>query len=494
VNDIITDLSQITEDTVSDVLKSVQNTSQGYGVGLNLTGINLAAPAKNLFPFLAPFRNRVARVMAPNGAAAAQWKAITGINVTNQDIFTPFGAAGGLVTTTEQDYAASYKPIALGDSVQWDAEDLARGYEQLRAGAGIRLLYALMIKEDQGLLGASNVPLNTPAAPSLTPASTGGQIAASTTVNVTVSARSLSNYFNGGGTVLSPVGTANTAAGTATNSVSVSVGYVKGAVAYDWFVNGFYYTSTTVNVVTVTSIPTADAGLAKLPSFDGGPVTAASRAVDSSSNPNAFNGLFASLYADYNPTAAGQVLNGTGIPSGARLASLNGATLTGANGGIVEIDNMLQDLWDYSRISPTAMLVSSQQGRDITRKVIASGGAYTLFQPDNIEQRRSVVGGTMLETYLNPAVNGQPIEIVVMPHIPAGTISLVSERLPYPSSNVENVLEIETQREYSQVEYAMSRQSGPNGGPRYDFEVRAIEVMKNHFPAGMGLLQNIAAG
>jgi hypothetical protein len=495
MSDIITELNQLTEATIDDIVKSVNNTSAGYNVGLNITGINLEGPARSLFPVLAPFRNDTARVQAPVGAKAAQWKAITGINVTNQSIYTGWGSAGGQVSTSEQDYAAYYQPIALGDTVTWDAEDLARGYDQLRAGSGVRLLYALMIKEDQGLLGASNVPLNTPAAPALAAASTGGSIPASTVLTVSVAARTLVNYFDGGGTVYGASANITVANGTATNSVTAMLpGGVRGAVAFDWLVNGFYYTTTVLPILTITSVPNADLPPASLPWLGGAAASAASRAADSSANANSFNGLMTSLYADYNTAAPGQIQAGQGIPSGAYFANLNGATLTGSNGGCIELDNALQNMWDYHRIGPTAMLCSSQQGRDITRKVIASGGAYTLFQPGNVEERRAVVGGTYLETYLNPALNGQPIEVRVMPHIPPGTVTFISERLPFPDTEITNVFEVETQREYSQIEYAMSRGSGPTGGPRYDFEVRAIETFKNYYPAGCAVVSGIAAG
>jgi hypothetical protein len=487
--------TEITNETVTELAKAV-NTSQGYTVGLGLQGINLDGPAKSLFPVLSPFRNRVPRVQAPVGARASQWRAITQINVQNQDIFTDWGQAGGLVTTNEQDYAAPYRPISLGDSVHWDAEQLARGFDELRASAGIRLLYATMIKEDQALLGASNIALTTPSSPVLTPASTGGSIPAGTAVSVTVSARTLGNYFNGGGTVLSPATVANTAAGTATNSVAATVAPVRGAVAYDWFVAGFYYATTTAPLTVVTAVPTANSPLSSLPAIGGAVPTVASRAADTSANPNAFAGLLTQLYADYSTVGTGQVQAGTGTPSGAQFVYLNGATLTGSNGGITEIDNVLQNLWDFSRISPTVMLCASQQARDITRKVISTGGAYTLFAPNDVEARQNVVGNYMLTTYINPAVNGQPIEILVMPNLPAGTIILLSERLPYPSTNVPNVIDVETQMEYTQIEYAMNRGTPltNNSGPRYDFEVRAIETLRVYFPAGCAVIQGIAAG
>jgi hypothetical protein len=490
----MSDLTQLTAETLGvkdEVLKAV--TSQGYNTTLGLTGYNLEAPAKLLVPVLSPFRNRVPRAMAPNGAAAAQWKAITGLNVTNASLFTPFGVAGNLVSTTEQDNLASYKAISLGDSVQMDAAALARGFDDLRARAGTNLLYSVMIAEDQMLLGAQNFALQTPGTPVVTVVASGGNIG-TVAINVKVSARTLENYFTGGGTVLSAQGTATPGSGS-TNSATVTVAAVAGAVAYDWYVGGYYYTTTTVNAATITSVPVADAAVANLPHLSGANISAASRASDLSADPNAFNGLLASVTGDYAANG-GLVQRGSGTNSGAIFKSLDGAALTGLSGGVSEIDAVLQSLWDSSRISPTVLMANSQHIRDITRKVIATGGAYTLFQPDNVAERQGVVGGQILRTYLNPAVDAQPIEIVAQPNIPQGTIILGSERLPYPGNNVASVWEVETQQEYEQVEYAMSRGNAGAAwsGPRYDFEVRAIEVFKNYFPAGCAVISNVLAG
>lgn len=505
-------LPAVTADTLAalkgEVLKAQ---TQGYTTATGLTGYELEAPAKSLFPVLSPFRNRVPRRKAPVGAPASNWKAITGINVGNLNPFVAFGVAGNRVTTVEQDYVAAYKAIALDDQVQMDAQALARGFDDLRARSGTNLLYALMIAEDKILLGGQNIALPTVAAPTLTQADTGGSIAASTAVHVVAVARTLENYFYGGGTVTSADATVTTSTvAAATHSVSATVASVRGAVAYDWYVGAsntayYYYGTSVVNAVTITSLPTADATNPTLLGSGSVSGAAAARAgagtnvrstfTDSSADSNAFNGLLATITQDYNGSS-GQVTAGSGTASGAYIKSLDGATLTGSNGGVTEIDDMLQSLWDSSRISPTALFCNAQQHRDVTRKVISTFGASTLFDPNNIEERRGAVGGVYMKTYLNPAVNGQPIELVTMPHIPQGTIVAVSEVLPYPSTNVESVFEVETQQEYQQIEYPAAR--GADGaamsGPRYDLEVRAIETLKNQFPAGCAVLQNVGKG
>jgi hypothetical protein len=90
---------------------------------------------------------------------------------------------------------------------------------------------------------------------------------------------------------------------------------------------------------------------------------------------------------------------------------------------------------------------------------------------------------------------GRPIALETQPNLPQGTVMLVTEQLDYPNNKVANVMEVETQLEYKQIDYASAMLSGvANGGPRYDFEVRAIQTFKNYFPGAMGIISNIANG
>jgi hypothetical protein len=493
---------KVTQETIDLAKQALQQplakdaVTQGYTTATGITGYNLERPAKSLFPVLAPFRNSLPRVKAPIGAPAAHWKAITGINVTNQRATTGFGYAGNLVSTAEKDFMAAYQVISLGDSVQYDAQIQAEGFQDLRATAGINLLYALMEQEDIIDLGGQNFSLGTPSTPTLTVSSTGGTIGA-VNVGVAVAARTLQGYYDGKNTAASTPATSGTLSGS-TNSITATVAYVPGAVVYDWYVGNaggtlYYYTSTSVNKVTITSVPTAAQAVptATLPML--GTPSSTAPTVDQSADPNAYNGLIATLTGSYNNGTF--VSAGQGQPSGAYVKSLDGATLTGSNGTIAEIDAALQYLWGNAKLSPTKMLCNSVDHMNISNKIIASGGAYTMFRPNDIGERQTVVGGQLVETYLNKAVNGRAIPIETHPWLPQGTIIFLTEKLPYPNNLVANVMEVETLLEYTQIEYATSRYAGQaGGGPRYDFEVRAQQVFKNYFPGSMAILQNVANG
>lgn len=518
-------LSGLTQETLDQMrepmLKAV--TSSGYTTALGLTGFELSAPSKFLVSILSPLRNRVTRKMAQVGSKNANWRAITAINAGNASPFVGFGTAGTVLQTTEQDYFAPYQPIAHGDTVQMDAQVLARGFEDLRASSGSRLLWATMVSEDKMLLGGQAFALQTPGTVTVTTATTGGSIAQTTAVHVVVAVRTVEGYYYnlsnaagtaagtaaGGGTVTSADGTASTPTdGLSTHTAQATVPFVAGAVAYDWYFgasNTAYFfvgtTSTNVSPV-VTALPSGDAtnptvGLPRLTAARAGGGnnirTGGAAFVDTSADANAFNGLIASCVADISASGA-QVQRSTGTSSGAYFASLDGATLTGSNGTITQIDNALLSIYNTYQISPTRMYMNTQQHYDVSNKMIATGTFNTFLQGEDMQFRQSATGGIFLTKYINKAANGFPIEMETEPNLPPGVIVLISEVIPFPGSEVNAVFEVETQMEYTQLEYAMSRSTGTTGGPRYDVEVRAIETFKNYFPAGCGVIHNVAAG
>jgi hypothetical protein len=505
-----------TQNQLDEITKQTMNmmkdaTTQGFTTGDGLYGFGLEAPAKLIFPLTTPFLNSIPRKKAGQGSDAARWKAIVGFKGSGyrrQRPTTGFGYAGNLVQTVEQDFVAPYKPISLGDSVQMDAQAMARGFDNLRAKSGIKTLYELKIGEDIQALGGQNFALQTPSAPSLTYSATGGSITngggAAVTWKVVACAVPIEGFHYGdpthtagssdgnGGTYLGPLSTvASTAAtvsvpaGATTGSITTTVTSVPGAAAYDWYVdNGLggnlFFTGlrTTTNTATITAA-----------ALDTNPTPPAA---DASADQNSFNGYVASLVGDY--TSGGQVTRGTGTrASGATIVSLNGATLTGNNGSIQEIDNVLLSLGQNLELSPTRLVMNNQQAFDMTDKMFATGGFRVMLQAG--QKQDTLTGGVYIERYINKAWQGQMLQIVVDPHVPPGTIIGCTDVLPYPDNTVDSVLEIQTLEEYHQVEYAMARIAGQaNGGPRYDYEIRAEEVLKNYFPAGGFIIQNIGQG
>lgn len=485
------DLEEITKATLN-LMKDA--TTNGFTTADGLYGFGLEPVAKLVYPFAAPFITQTPRKPAPSGSAAARWKAIVGFGYTKQRPTTAFGAPGNLVTTVEQDYVAPYAVLSLGDTVQMDAQTLARGFDNLRAKSGIKTLYELKTGEDIIALGGQTFALQTPAAPTLTYSSTGGTITNGATVAVAwkvgVAVRTIEGYQYGTvtaqgdqmSTVLSATASVNVPAGATTGSITAAVKAVDGAAAYDWYTdNGtggalVWSGTTTVNTYDLTAAATS---------------TVQAPAADASADAEAFNGLYATMTGDY--TSNGQVTRGTGTRgSGSTFSSLDGATLTGIDGSIQEIDNVLLTLAQTLKISPTRLIMNPQQAMDITNKIFQTGGFRVMLQAGR--KQDNLTGGAYIEDYINKAWQGRMVKMVVDPQVPPGTILGVTDVLPFPDNTIDSVLQIETQQEYQQIEYAMSRGTGSTGGPRYDYEVRTIEVLKNYFPAGCFAITNVAAG
>ena len=95
----------------------------------------------------------------------------------------------------------------------------------------------------------------------------------------------------------------------------------------------------------------------------------------------------------------------------------------------------------------------------------------------------------MIRTYLNrfSMSGGSVIDIKVHPNMPAGTILFTTSKLPYPLSNVSNVMQIRARQDYYQIEW-------PLRSRKYEYGVYADEVLQHFFPPSLGMITNIANG
>lgn len=480
------DFDLLTNETF-DLAKSTAGIYSSTGLfGYDLTGWVWLSPT------MAEFRNEIGRRKSNNGGKFAIWRALTNVNASQPDPNVPFDYAANIANFNEQDMQAPYTPVGMGGRVTQDSIDLAMGLgADPVAVATVGVLNQAFIGEDKVLIGGQQFALATPGTPVVTPVGTGGSIG-TVAINVKVAARTGKNYYYGGSTVASAEGTATPGSGT-TNSATVTVAAVKGAVAYDWFVGGFYYTTTTTNTLTVTSIPgSAQALPTNLPELSTVAPTTPPVA-DTSADPNAPNGLIASILGDYN--AAGQyVTAGTGTSWGAPWTSLDGGTLTLAGGSISQLDTLFLNLWNATYVSPTVLMMNAQQASDIASKLTASPGAVTFLQPQDAN-RRDITAGGFVGHIVNKAAGGRLVPVKVYSHVPPGTIIARSDTVPYPEANIDSVHSVRTHRDYARFDYAAARTPGvAGGGPRQDFEVRSIEAYINAAPPVNAILSNIAAG
>ena len=497
------------------------------------TGINyydLELGAKTLVPIITPLRIKIPRVSG-KGGIQANWRGITGLNATQVGGAVADGIRNAFTQTSTRDFIAAYKQIGLEDYVTFGADLAAQGFDDLKALSVRNLLWSTMIEEEWltlGGVGTSALVTVTPT-PTLvtaaTPAAAGG-LTSTTTYSVRCAALTLDGFRRttvaagvpGQITFTTADGTAGqtyaggvckvSAAATlscgASGVINASVATVPGAVAYAWF---WYAGSagtglevigaiTTLPYYSITALATGTQTAANIPGYGG----AIGGAVDFSQNSNAFDGLFTMCaLSSYQPNVT--VLGSPTVPGPwTQLAAgtVNASTgfftpsyLTAdGSGGIVEIDALLKWFWDTYRLSPTDMYVSSQEQTNISKKVLvgpSAGSANARFVFD--VQQGVIAGGYMVKSYMNKysMAGAKDIPIHLHPNIPPGTILFYTDVLPYPLSNVSNVLQYRLLRDYYQIEWPLRTR-------RYEYGVYLHTVLQNYFPPAFAVMSGIGNG
>jgi hypothetical protein len=258
-------------------MKSQQIAEKAYNTSLGLLWYDLEPLAKVLYPVITPLRNMIPRVPA-DGGNATNWKAITGLDTTNEAVGVSEGNRGSVITTAETDFTAPYRGIGTEDYETWEAEYGSKNFDNLRALMGLGLLNKLMLSEERVILagnGSDGIALGTPATPALARTAAQGGTLGAITISVIVVALTLDGYnratiaggvkqtisrtnadassdtVNGGSSNKSA---AQTLALTAADSVTATVTAIKGAYAYAWYWgtagNELLGAITTVNAVT----------------------------------------------------------------------------------------------------------------------------------------------------------------------------------------------------------------------------------------------------
>ncbi len=463
-----------------------------------LVAYDLQPSAKNLYPAATPIRNVLPRVGGGTGTAT-NWRQVNAIIGSGWDAmgWVPEGQRSGRMSYSTATRSASYATLGEEDSVTFEAVSAAQGFEDVQATATMRLLQKMMLKEENAFLGGNGtLQLGTPATPTLSASGTGATLPAAT-YSVIVVALTYEGYRNsslsGGvattksitgadGASFSLNGGSSAASTNATQAVTLgqtlfaSVAPVTGAVGYGWFVGA----AGSEKLQAITTINSAAFGA---PLSSSGQAATAITA-DCSANPGlAYDGLLTAAFmggsgAYVNYLATGTA--GTGTPLS-----------TSGRGSVNEIDLMLEKMWDLYEVSPTVLYVNSQEQRNITNKVLSSASTPLLRYTTDGKDPFAIVANGVVEYYYNPFAldGGYKIPVKIHPFVPPGTIIGWSENLPaqYQSSNVPNVAEVKTRRDYYRMDWPLKTRS-------YEFGVYAEEVLAVYAPFAMGVISNIANG
>jgi len=490
----------ISEETLAEIQKAqTPGIYESTGIwSYDLSGL------VSLVPVVTPFRDLVAREKVTDGNPFAVWRALMNVNSSQLDPAMGIDYAANEATFSEQDFQAKYAPTGYAGLVTQDAFDFATGYADPYAVATFQTLNQVLIGDDRKQLGAQSFALAAAAAPSMTTATTGGTIALNTTVYIGVAARTGSGFYYGSGNSQGNSNSVETGGSTSTNTVTGTVTAIRGAVCYDWFQssNGtvwYYYTTTTVNSVTMTKVITTNQALpTTIPDLSAnwngvaGVPTYNAAADNGSANADDYDGFLASLSGDYSST--GQwVKPGTGTANPSQWTSLNGAALTLGGGTVNEIEEYLfLTLWNAVKCSPTAIMMNAAQAQEVANLILASGSATTFLNTD-ASGRISVTAGGRVGEIVNAPAGGATVPIEVHVSLPPGTIIARTDRVPFPQANISNVLAMRCLRDTAQFDYGIARVAGTKGGgPRKEFEIRSVSALANRAPVAMAVLSNVS--
>ena len=457
-----------------------------------LAEYNLEQGARLIYPIDTPLRNMIPREVGQAGVQA-NWRAITAVNPNGENIGVSEGNRGGYNSYTEVDRYAKFVEFGLEDYVTWKAERAAGDFQNLDELSVQMLLQATMEAEEKVILGGlGSVQLGTTPTPTVATSTTGGTLpsqsglltcvaltmrgAAYSTVGAGVKIPYTRTNADGStdniqGFSAAPSAAAAATTTTATSSLTASVTPVPGAFAYAWYYgpsgSQILTSITSINSVAITAPQSGTQNLTALP------------ATDKSNDPLVFDGLIGQMLM----AGSGSYIQAqaTGTPgTGTKLTSTGSGT-----GGILEFDNAIQAFYQNYRLIPTDIWISGADQKAIKALILAGNtNSAVFFQGADGEVR----AGARVRTYTNPIGYGNPdLRLRVHPFLPQGTVLFTTEKVPYPLSNVRNIMKMNMRRDYYSILW-------PLRSRKYEYGVYADGVLQHYFPASMGMITNIAPG
>ena len=456
---------------------------------------DLTAPSQKLYPVLTPLRNRIPRV-GGGRAIQANWKAITGINTSNQRAGVAEGQRGGAIEQTAVERMAAYRGFGLENFVTFEADYAAKGFEDIKAQAVTQTLQATMIAEEMMILGGNTtLKMGVTPTPTLVASTDAAGAISAATLSVICVALGLQAYWDVAGANNGAVGQAldiasakvpgeitrqntdgttttfgggsaqKSAAGSVTagagKKVTASIPAVRGAVAYAWYWGA--------------------AGSEKL-----GAVTTAAKVEITA---NAAGTQAASELTKDNSTSALEydgLLTQIALPdSGGYFSDKRAGALTSDGaGGVYEFEEAFIHFFTRYRLSPDTVYVNARDLVSLTKLIIGNSGAPLIKLNVDISNTNNIRAGTVVGSYLNK-VTGDELNIVVHPNLPAGSYLFYSSRLPAYVQGATSPIQIRTRQEYYQIEWPLRTR-------KYEYGVYADAVLQCLFTPAFGLITNAA--
>lgn len=487
---------------------------------LGLLWYDLRPVVQLLYPYkeLIPRISRLPRVMG-DGGNAYNWKRITAVNVNNVSVGVSEGNRGGAIAINLEPQSATYKTIGLESNVSFEARLGAMNLVPDALGNAVQsTLRSVMIGEEQTLiLGDAALALGTTPTPSLsTPSGTGSSF---TGGSVYITAVALTGFgwknslvnaagvpgkivrintdgsqdtFGGGSAAPSAEATSSISSG---NSITATVAWVNGAVAYAWYVGQTAGAETLAAITTTNQATFTKSGAAGNQSIValGGPGAGSDNSTNALLPDGILTQVFGSVFGSApslamstNPNLPSVSTGTLAISAGGSLvltmnAGNSGLTVAGTN--IAEWDVILQAAYDQYKIGFDRILLSAQDVANWMGQMLGqnAAAAFRIFFDADAETGR-IVAGRRVTSYLNKFM-GNTLDVEIHPFLPPGTQLFWSDRIPYELSGVPNILEVHSRMDYYQIQW-------PFRSRRYEYGVYCDEVFSCYFTPAFAVLNN----
>lgn len=447
-----------------------------------LTGYPLEKPAKSLYFVEDALRRRIPRIVNPVGGDTAHWKIITAINAAKIKAGVAEGAVATAADLSTSAKSMAYRTLNQTKAYTDEAKFFGRQFQDIPQLGMLATLQSLMIQEDRYLLGGTDVTIGGPETVTAADDATAGNFTTAAWY-IVVSALTIHGWQNGAkgritGTdaVDESIGTVvTTGSFTATSGHSVLVTWtdVPGAFAYNIYVGSTSAAAATYNCTVycnkklISDVTAAGTGVTNL--------------ADQTADAYGYEGIIQQL------TALTGTVGSTGS-YGTKTAyykeNAGVAPTSDGAGGCVEVETALASIWNNYRVSPTMMLVNSQEAKSLKKLTIGSSSSNAVRVTINQDDKNKFTAGSAVNTYFSPYTE-QLINIITSVHCPPGKIFLLGERVPYPNAEVPNNFEVDLQQEYYGEMFARVTRTTPVG-------VTCIGALKIYLPGACGILSNLA--
>ena len=471
---------------MQDIQKEISLTSP---LSTSFAAFDLEAPAKMLTPRPTPLRNKIARKKGVGtshrqkqilgytgtgtGGVGNTWPGIT------QSSTATFGSInyerGPIISYAAQDLILPYNSYSLSDSVTFDANFSAMGYQDLRQLSSTSTLYATMLMEERMMLMARGTAsgysgaLAAPATVTLSSpvAATGQTALAATTYYVYVTANAGISSSGFGESIVSTVQSTAVASG---DVLGISWTPVTGAIGYNIYVGTSTGTAncTFQGTAQGTSAVIQGAGTVGLTGNNFALTTTGAAA----SRANADTSAYSTGYDGILPTVLG---------SSSGYNNTINSTFSTSNPG-VEYQTVFYNLYNNVKADPDEILINGADRKQLSDSIKNGSTAnYRL----NLTQTEAgdYVGGATIGGLYNE-ITGKMVPLTVHPWLPQGVSPVLSYTLPIPDTEVSDVWANYMVQDYMGIQWPVTQFS-------YDFSTYFRGTFFCSAPAWNGAVSGI---